>query len=107
MSSEAVPVLDLSRQFANLGAEIQARIADVCSAGRFVLGREVTELEQTVEQQYSIPGAIGCASGTDALWLALAALGVGPGDAVVTTPFSFFATASSILRASAVRRARF
>jgi dTDP-4-amino-4,6-dideoxygalactose transaminase len=101
VSSEAVPVLDLSRQYAALGAEIQAAVADVCSAGRFVLGREVREFEQAVERDYRITGAIGCASGTDALWLAMAALGIGPGDAVVTTPFSFFATVSSILRVGA------
>ncbi len=101
VSSEAVPVLDLSRQYAALGAEIQAAVADVCSAGRFVLGQEVRAFEQAVERDYRITGAIGCASGTDALWLAMAALGIGPGDAVITTPFSFFATASSILRVGA------
>ena len=101
VSSNAVPVLDLSRQYAALGAEIQAAVADVCSAGRFVLGREVSEFEQAVEQTYGIAGPIGCASGTDALWLAMAALGIGEGDAVITTPFSFFATASSILRVGA------
>lgn len=98
---DPVPVLDLSRQYAALGAEIQAAVAEVCSAGRFVLGREVSQFEQAVEQEYGVTGAIGCASGTDALWLAMAALGVGAGDAVVTTPFSFFATASSILRTGA------
>ena len=102
MSYEAVPVLDLSRQYAALGGEIQAAVAEVCSAGRFVLGREVREFEQAVERQYGASGAIGCASGTDALWLAMAALGIGAGDAVVTSPFSFFATASSILRAGAI-----
>lgn len=96
-----IPVLDLSRQYAAVGAEIQASIADVCSTGRFVLGREVTELEGTVEQRYGITGAVGCASGTDALWLAMAALGIGENHAVVTTPFSFFATGSSILRVGA------
>ena len=101
VSSEAVPVLDLSRQYAALGAEIQAAIAEVCSAGRFVLGREVSEFEQAVQRMYGVTGAIGCASGTDALWLAMAALGIGPGDTVITTPFSFFATASSILRVGA------
>ena len=101
VSSLAVPVLDLQRQYDALGPEIQAAVAEVCRAGRFVLGREVREFEQQVEQTYGITGAIGCASGTDALWLAMAALGIGPGDAVITTPFSFFATASSILRVGA------
>ncbi len=101
MPQPAIPVLDLSRQYAVLGVEIQNAISEVCAAGRFVLGSEVATFEQQVEQRYSITGAVGCASGTDALWLALAALGIGSGDAVVTTPFSFFATASSILRAGA------
>ena len=97
----AVPVLDLSRQFAAVGAEITAAVGEVCSAGRFVLGREVAELETKIAAMTGATDAAGCASGTDALWLALVALGVGRGDAVVTTPFTFFASVSSILRAEA------
>ncbi len=96
-----IPMLDLQRQYDAVGPEIEAAVLEVCRAGRFILGREVGALETAVEQSYGIPCAIGCASGTDALWLAMAALGIGEGDAVVTTPFSFFATASSILRAGA------
>lgn len=96
-----VPILDLSRQYAAVGAEIGAAIADVCSAGRFVLGKEVVELERQIAGVTTATEAVGCASGTDALWLAMAALGIGRGDAVVTTPFSFFATVSSILRVEA------
>ena len=94
-------MLDLARQYATVGDEVQAAIAEVCRAGRFVLGREVGELESAFTAKYGMGDAVGCASGTDALWLALAALGIGEGDAVVTTPFSFFATVSSILRAGA------
>ncbi len=96
-----IPMLDLQRQYDAVGAEIEAAVLEVCRAGRFVLGREVGEFERAVEQGYGVTAAVGCASGTDALWLAMAAVGIGPGDAVVTTPFSFFATASSILRAGA------
>ncbi len=95
-------MLDLKRQYDAVGQEIEAAVLEVCRGGRFVLGREVGEFEQAVEQKYGVQAAVGCASGTDALWLAMAAVGIGPGDAVVTTPFSFFATASSILRAGAV-----
>ena len=96
-----VPILDLSRQYRQVGAEIQAAVAKVFEEGRFILGREVGELEAEVARFTGAAGSAGCASGTDALWLALVALGIGPGHAVVTTPFSFFATVSSILRAGA------
>lgn len=96
-----VPVLDLARQYDTVGAEIQAAVAEVCRAGRFVLGREVGDLETAVATLCHAGAAIGCASGTDALWLSMAALGIGEGHAVVTTPFSFFSTVSSILRAGA------
>jgi len=96
-----IPMLDLSRQYATAGAEIAAAVAEVCSAGRFVLGKEVHELELAIAAFTTAAAAVGCASGTDALWLAMESLGVGKGDVVVTTPFSFFATVSSILRAGA------
>ena len=94
-------MLDLGRQYAAVGAEIERAVADVCSGGRFILGREVGAFESAVSAMLDCGPAVGCASGTDALWLAMAALGVGEGDAVVTTPFSFFATVSSILRVGA------
>lgn len=96
-----IPMLDLQRQYATVGEEIGRAIADVCAGGRFILGREVAELERSFEQRTQAHTAVGCASGTDALWLALAACGIGPGNAVITTPFSFFASVSSILRAGA------
>lgn len=94
-------MLDLQRQYAMVGEEIGRAITEVCAAGRFILGHEVAALERCFEQRTGAAAAVGCASGTDALWLALAACGIGPGDAVVTTPFSFFASVSSILRAGA------
>ncbi len=100
-SAAPIPMLDLARQYETTGDAIQQAVADVCRGGRFILGREVADLERAVEQRCTGTTAIGCASGTDALWLAMAALGIGEGDAVVTTPFSFFASVSSILRAGA------
>ncbi len=95
-----IPMLDLSRQYRSVGDEIALAVADVCSGGRFILGREVGQFETAVAASIGAE-AVGCASGTDALWLAMEALGLGKGDAVITTPFSFFATASSILRVGA------
>ncbi len=97
----AIPMLDLGRQYAAVGEQIGRAITEVCAAGRFILGREVAAFEAAVQGMCGSGPAVGCASGTDALWLAMASLGIGPGDAVVTTPFSFFATVSSILRVGA------
>ena len=97
----AVPMLDFSREFAEIREEVLAAIAEVCESQRFILGPEVARFEEAAAVACGVPYAIGCASGTDALWLSLAALKIGAGDAVVTTPFSFFATVSSILRVGA------
>src|SRR5579884_2213260 len=97
----AVPMLDLSRQYASIRQEVLAAIARVCDSQRYILGDEVTVFEREFAALCGTADAVGCASGTDGLWLALAAAGIGPGDSVITTPFSFFATASSILRAGA------
>jgi dTDP-4-amino-4,6-dideoxygalactose transaminase len=97
----AVPTLDFSREFAEIREEVLAAIAAVCESQRFILGPEVARFEAAAAEACGVPFAVGCASGTDALWLALAALKLGAGDAVVTTPFSFFATVSSILRVGA------
>ena len=104
-------MLDFSRQFAPLRQEILAAIARVCDSQHFILGPQVAAFEAAAATGCAARFAIGCASGTDALWLALAAAGIGdrsagtrsgnPPGAVITTPFSFFATASSILRAGA------
>ena len=97
----AVPMLDFSREFAEIREEVLAAIAGVCESQRFILGPEVARFEEAAAAACGVPFAVGCASGTDALWLSLAAVKIGPGDAVITTPFSFFATVSSILRAGA------
>jgi dTDP-4-amino-4,6-dideoxygalactose transaminase len=96
-----VPMLDLSRQYASIRDELLAAVARACDSQRYILGDEVAAFEREFAALCATADSVGCASGTDGLWLALAAAGVGPGDAVITTPFSFFATASSILRAGA------
>jgi len=98
---QPVPMLDFSRQFATLRQEILDTIETVCTSQHFILGPQVTSFEHAAATACAAPHAIGCASGTDAIWLALAAANIGPGDAVITTPFSFFATVSAILRCGA------
>jgi dTDP-4-amino-4,6-dideoxygalactose transaminase len=96
-----VPMLDLSRQYASLRQEMIEAVSRVCDSQRYILGEEVTAFEREFAVLCTTREAVGCASGTDALWLGLVAAGVKPGDSVITTPFSFFATASSIIRAGA------
>jgi dTDP-4-amino-4,6-dideoxygalactose transaminase len=98
---EAVPLLDLGRQYAQIREEVLAAIERVCASQQFVLGKEVALLEQEIASYVGASDAVACSSGTDALWLALLAAGVGPGDSVITTAFSFFASASAIVRAGA------
>ena len=94
-------MLDFARQFSGLREEILAAITRVCDSQQFILGPTVESFERAAANALEVPHAAGCSSGTEALWLALAAAGIGPGDAVITTPFSFFATVSSILRCGA------
>ncbi len=96
-----VPLLDLNRQYREIKGDVLAAIERVCESQQFVLGPEVEALEREIAAFTETEAAVGCASGTDALWLALAAAGVGPGDRVLTTAFSFFASASAIVRAGA------
>jgi dTDP-4-amino-4,6-dideoxygalactose transaminase len=96
-----IPILDLSIQYQQIADEIGASVARVLNSQQFVLGPEVRELERELAPYCQCVEAVGCASGSDALLLALMALGVGPGDEVITTPFSFFATAASIVRLGA------
>jgi dTDP-4-amino-4,6-dideoxygalactose transaminase len=100
-NSQPVPMLDFSRQFASLRQELMETIEVVCLSQKFILGPQVASFEKAAAMACAAPHAIGCASGTDAIWLALAAANIGPGDAVITTPFSFFATVSAILRCGA------
>jgi dTDP-4-amino-4,6-dideoxygalactose transaminase len=94
-------MLDFSRQYASIRQELLDTIESVCASQRFILGPQVASFEQAAAAACAVPHAIGCASGTDAIWLALAAANIGPGDAVITTPFSFFASVSAILRCGA------
>ncbi len=94
-------MLDLSRQYEKIRPEILAAIEKVCASAHYVMGEDVGAFESELAAFTGATAAVGCASGTDALWLALVAAGVQPGDSVVSTPFSFFASASAIVRAGA------
>jgi dTDP-4-amino-4,6-dideoxygalactose transaminase len=94
-------MLDLARQYRPLHAELVNALAHVLETQQFILGEPVASFERAAAEQLGVAHAVGCSSGTDALWLAVAGAGIGAGDAVVTTPFSFFASVSAILRAGA------
>ena len=98
----AVGLLALDRQYAVLREEIRAAIDRVCDSGRFVLGPDVSDLEAELARALGVPHAISCASGSDALLLALMALDIAPGDEVILPSYTFFATASAVTRLGAV-----
>ena len=97
----AIPLLDLSLQHDALRAELAEAVERVTTSQRFIGGEEVVSFEAEVRTFVGAADAVGCASGSDALLLALWALGIGPGDEVITTPFTFFATAGAICRLGA------
>jgi dTDP-4-amino-4,6-dideoxygalactose transaminase len=96
-----IPLLDLNAQYQSIADDIQTAVTRVLSSQQFILGPEVRELEREIAAYCNCAEGVGCASGSDALLLALMACGVGPGDEVITTPFSFFATVGSIVRLGA------
>src|SRR5205823_10267751 len=92
----SVPMLDLRAQHATIREQVVAEMMRVVDSQLFILGEPVAQLESEVAKLSRTKHAIGCASGTDALLLALRALDIGRGDEVITTPFTFFATAGTI-----------
>src|SRR4051794_20413957 len=93
--------LDLGVQFEQISKETMLEVTNVLETQRFILGPEVEQLEVEIAHYAGCRHAVACASGTDALILALLALGIGSGDEVITSPFTFVATASAIVRAGA------
>lgn len=96
-----IPLLDLQAQFETIRDEVRAAVDRVFASQQFVLGAEVLALEEEIAGYSQTKFAVGCASGSDALLLALMSCGIGEGDEVITTPFSFFATAAAITRLGA------
>jgi dTDP-4-amino-4,6-dideoxygalactose transaminase len=93
--------LDLSRQYSAIQQQLLSAVSRVCASGRFVLGPECQELEQNMATYCGAADAVACASGSDALLLALMAADIGPGDEVLCPSYTFFATASAVTRLGA------
>ncbi|MCA9228831.1 MAG: DegT/DnrJ/EryC1/StrS family aminotransferase, partial [Planctomycetales bacterium] len=100
-AGKPVPLLDVNRGNAPLRDEMLAAVAAVLDSGRFLHGPEVHQLEQSLATLCQVDHAIGCASGSDALLLALMAADVGEGDEVLVPSYTFFATASAVMRVGA------
>jgi dTDP-4-amino-4,6-dideoxygalactose transaminase len=96
-----IPMLDLKAQYQSIKDEVDRKILEIVASQRFILGSEVEQLENEIAAYIGVRSGIGVSSGTDALLTAFMALGVGKGDAVITTPFTFFATVGTIFRLGA------
>ena len=97
-----IPMVDLKKQFNDIKDELFHTITEVLESSQYILGPKVGELERQIARYHGVSEAIGVASGTDALHLAIEAIGIGEGDEVITTPFTFFATAEAIMYTGAV-----
>ena len=102
MNLKPIPILDLKAQYSTIKEEIQAAIERVLDSQQFILGTEVEALEKELAEYCQCKFAFGVSSGTDALILSLMAIDIKPGDEVITTPYSFFATSGSIVRLGAI-----
>ena len=91
-----IPLCDLKEQYLELQCEIDAAINEVVAGGQYILGPNVRAFEQEMADYCGVKFAVGVGSGTDALYLSLRALGIGPGDEVITTPFTFIGTTEAI-----------
>lgn len=97
-----VPMIDLKKEFAEIKEEVFEMLTEILESSQYILGPKVAELEKKIADYHGVSSAIGVASGTDALHLSIDALGIGEGDEVITTPFTFFATAEAILYTGAI-----
>jgi len=102
LNQKQIPLLDLKAQHQQIRDEVLAEVTRVIDSQKFIMGEDVQKLEQEIAAYSQAKYAVGCASGSDALFLALLALDIRPGDEVLTTPYTFFATAGAIHRAGAV-----
>ncbi len=100
-NNKAIPLLDLQAQYDSIASEVEAAALGIMRSGQFIMGEAVASFESDIANYLGVEHALGCASGSDALLLALMALDIGPRDAVITSPFTFFATGGAIARLGA------
>src|SRR3989339_928227 len=96
-----IPILDIKRELDEIGTETESAVLRVLKRGDFILGEDVKLLEEETARYLGSKYAVGVASGTDALILSIAALGIGAGDEIITTPFTFIATSEAVSRCGA------